>query len=77
MKVRNIVQSCFIVALIAALGFQSVLPVQAGNSVNSPSSLLLEPEVWVDDNYSSDGLNDGHTWGVDSLCHHSSRGECC
>lgn len=63
MKVRNIEKSCLIVALIAALGFQAVLPVQAGNFVNSPGNLLLEPEVWVDDNYTSGGFNDGHIWG--------------
>jgi hypothetical protein len=64
MKVRHIVQSSFIAILIAALGFQTILPVQAGNYLVSPRNLLLANIVWVDDNYTIGGSNDGHEWGV-------------
>jgi parallel beta-helix repeat protein len=25
------------------------------------------PDIWVDDDYTYDGLNDGHTWGIDAF----------
>jgi len=56
----------FITALIAALVSPfSQAPVQAAE-MNHPD-LDAPGEVWVDDNYTSGGTNDGHDWGVNAF----------
>lgn len=65
MNYHRMCSTFFITALIAALVSPlTQAPVQAAE-INNPGTYLADPaEVWVDDNYTSGGTNDGHLWGV-------------